>query len=57
MSDQEGEDKYLNSSQRCPEEMRVMTKGPLHCRRHQVVPRFSLLDHPHGHHSESFSGS
>lgn len=54
MSDQEGEDKYLNSSQRGPEEMPVLTKGLLHRRRHQVVPRSSPLDHLHGHHSESF---
>lgn len=54
MSDQEGEDKYLNSSQRGPEEVPVLTKGPLHRRRYQVVPRFSPLDHPHSHPSESF---
>lgn len=32
----------------------MLTKGPLHHRRQQVVPRFSPLAHPHGHRSESF---
>lgn len=47
MSDQEGEDKYFKSSQRDPEEAAVLAKGPSHCRKCQVVPRFRQLDDPH----------